>query len=109
MSDAIEHGFKEGDKVWVQDGDGKRHPGVFVGDNEAAGWFGGGPSAYVVHPRGPPGRGGLALPHHAARRVTPIRTGPQGFEVLRGRYRYPTPRTVSTGSTCAAFPSLRRR
>jgi len=39
--DAIEHGFKEGDKVWVQDGDGKRHPGVFVGDNEAA---------YVAHP-----------------------------------------------------------
>jgi len=23
---------------------------VFVGDNEASGWFGGGPSAYVVHP-----------------------------------------------------------
>jgi hypothetical protein len=43
-------GFKEGDKVWVQDADGNRHPGVFVGDNEAAGWFGGGPSAYVAHP-----------------------------------------------------------
>ncbi len=43
-------GFKEGDEVWVQDGDGNRHPGVFVGMNEAAGWFGGGPSAYVVHP-----------------------------------------------------------
>ena len=48
--DAIEHGFREGDKVWVQDGDGNRHPGVFVGDNEASGWFGGGPSAYVAHP-----------------------------------------------------------
>src|SRR4051794_11006020 len=48
--DAIEHGFREGDKVWVQDGDGKRHPGIFVGDNEASGWFGGGPSAYVAHP-----------------------------------------------------------
>jgi len=44
------HGFKEGDKVWVEDGDGRRHPGIFVGDNEASGWFGGGPSAYVVHP-----------------------------------------------------------
>ncbi len=44
------HGFKEGDKVWVEDGDGKHHPGVFVGDNEASGWFGGGPSAYVAHP-----------------------------------------------------------
>jgi hypothetical protein len=29
-----EHGFKEGDPVWVEDGDGKHHPGVFVGDNE---------------------------------------------------------------------------
>ena len=45
-----EHGFKEGDTVWVEDGDGKHHPGVFVGDNESSGWFGGGPSAYVVHP-----------------------------------------------------------
>jgi hypothetical protein len=45
-----EHGFKEGDLVWVEDGDGKHHPGVFVGNNEASGWFGGGPSAYVVHP-----------------------------------------------------------
>ena len=43
-------GFKEGDEVWVEDGDGRRHPGIFVGDNESAGWFGGGPSAYVVHP-----------------------------------------------------------
>jgi len=50
MGEATEHGFKEGDKVWVQDGGGKSHPGVFVGDNEAAGWFGGGPSAYVAHP-----------------------------------------------------------
>jgi hypothetical protein len=46
----VEHEFKEGDPVWVEDGEGKRHPGVFVGDNEAPGWFGGGPSAYVVHP-----------------------------------------------------------
>jgi hypothetical protein len=42
--------FKEGDEVWVEDANGNRHPGVFVGMNEAAGWFGGGPSAYVVHP-----------------------------------------------------------
>jgi hypothetical protein len=46
----IEHGFKEGDPVWVEDGDGRRHPGIFVGDNEGSGWFGGGPSAYVAHP-----------------------------------------------------------
>jgi hypothetical protein len=45
-----EPAFKEGEEVWVEDADGNRHPGVFVGMNEAAGWFGGGPSAYVVHP-----------------------------------------------------------
>ena len=26
------HGFKEGDLVWVEDGDGNHHPGVFVGE-----------------------------------------------------------------------------
>ena len=25
------HEFREGDKVWVEDGDGKHHPGIFVG------------------------------------------------------------------------------
>jgi hypothetical protein len=45
-----EPAFKEGEEVWVEDANGNRHPGVFVGMNEAAGWFGGGPSAYVVHP-----------------------------------------------------------
>ncbi len=49
VSDAP-HEFREGDKVWVEDGDGKHHPGIFVGNNEASGWFGGGPSAYVAHP-----------------------------------------------------------
>jgi hypothetical protein len=48
--ESIEHGFKEGDPVWVEDGEGRHHPGVFVGNNEASGWFGGGPSAYVAHP-----------------------------------------------------------
>jgi hypothetical protein len=47
-----EPAFKEGDEVWVEDANGHRHSGVFVGMNEAAGWFGGGPSAYVVHPEG---------------------------------------------------------
>jgi hypothetical protein len=46
----VEHGLKKGDKVWVEDGEGRHHPGIFVGDNESAGWFGGGPSAYVAHP-----------------------------------------------------------
>jgi hypothetical protein len=50
VSEEIDHGFTEGQPVWVEDGEGRRHPGVFVGDNESAGWFGGGPSAYVVHP-----------------------------------------------------------
>src|SRR6185437_3005600 len=47
-----EPAYKEGEEVWVQDDNGNRHSGVFVGMNEAAGWFGGGPSAYVVHPEG---------------------------------------------------------
>ena len=42
--------FREGDKVWVEDGDGNHHPGIYVGENESASWFGGGPSAYVAHP-----------------------------------------------------------
>ena len=50
MNEGGVSGFKEGDKVWVEDADGNRHSGVFVGMNEAAGWFGGGPSAYVAHP-----------------------------------------------------------
>ena len=48
--DAGQQGFTEGQKVWVEDGDGRRHPGIYVGENESASWFGGGPSAYVVHP-----------------------------------------------------------
>ena len=59
-----EPGFKEGDEVWVQDADGNRHPGVFVGMNEAAGWFGGGAERLRRPPRRPPGRGRLARPHH---------------------------------------------
>ncbi len=51
-SDAPIHGFEPGQPVWVEDADGKRHPGIFVGDNENASWFGGGPSAYVAHPEG---------------------------------------------------------
>jgi hypothetical protein len=52
VSDEPIHGFEEGQPVWVEDGEGRRHPGVFVGDNESASWFGGGPSAYVIHPEG---------------------------------------------------------
>ncbi|MGI8728324.1 MAG: hypothetical protein ACR2K6_11695 [Solirubrobacterales bacterium] len=48
--DPIEEGFSEDDAVWVEDGEGKHHPGVFVGMNEGARWFGGGPSAYIAHP-----------------------------------------------------------
>jgi hypothetical protein len=44
--------YKEGDQVWVEDIDGNRHRGVFVGMNEASGWFGGGASAYVIHAEG---------------------------------------------------------
>jgi hypothetical protein len=44
------HAFKKGDKVWVEDGEGRHHPGIYVGENESVAWFGGGASAYVVHP-----------------------------------------------------------
>jgi hypothetical protein len=48
MSEPV-HGFKQGQAVWVEDGDGKQHPGIFVGENESASWLGGGgPSAYVT-------------------------------------------------------------
>jgi hypothetical protein len=60
-------GFKEGDEVWVEDADGRRHPGVFVGMNEASGWFGGGPSAYVIHADG-----------HQAEVVSTFRITPRG-------------------------------
>jgi hypothetical protein len=77
--DAPEHGFKEGDPVWVEDGDGRHHRGVFVGDNEAAGWFGGGPSAYVVHPEA-----------HQAEVVAVYRITPRTSSVTR-RFRRPRP------------------
>ena len=50
MSEPV-HEFKEGQPVWVEDGDGKQHPGVFVGENQNASWFGGGPSAWSSTPR----------------------------------------------------------
>jgi hypothetical protein len=44
------HGFKQGQAVWVEDGDGKMHPGKFVGETESASWLGGVPRARVVDP-----------------------------------------------------------
>jgi hypothetical protein len=44
------HGFTEGQAVWVEDGEGRMHPGIFVGETESASWLGGVPSAHVVHP-----------------------------------------------------------
>ena len=47
----IEHGFQEG----IRSGSRtvrRRHRGIYVGDNEATGWFGGGPSGYVLHEQG---------------------------------------------------------
>jgi hypothetical protein len=49
MSDAA-YGFKEGQAVWVEDGDGKQHSGIFVGEAESASWFGGASCARVVDP-----------------------------------------------------------
>lgn len=42
--------FTEGQKVWVEEADGSRRPGIYVGEAETAVWFGGAPSAYVVFP-----------------------------------------------------------
>jgi hypothetical protein len=50
MSGTDEEGFKEGDPIWVMQADGSARPGVFVGEGEAAAWFGGPPSVYVVYP-----------------------------------------------------------
>ncbi len=43
-------GFKEGQAVWVEDGSGKMHLAIFVGETEGASWPGGVPSADVVDP-----------------------------------------------------------
>jgi hypothetical protein len=43
-------GFKEGQAVWVEDGDGERHPGIFIGEAESASWLGGAPCARVADP-----------------------------------------------------------
>ena len=49
MSEAA-YGFKDGQAVWVEDGDGKQHPAIFVGEAESASWLGGAPCARVVDP-----------------------------------------------------------
>lgn len=43
-------GYREGQKVWIEQSDGSLRPGVFVSDAETPGWFGGAPAAYVVYP-----------------------------------------------------------
>jgi hypothetical protein len=41
--------LREGQKVWVEQADGSRRAGIFVGEAEAS-WFGGAPGAYVAYP-----------------------------------------------------------
>lgn len=41
--------FHEGQKVYVEQGDGSQRPGIFVGEAEGS-WFGGFVGAYVVYP-----------------------------------------------------------
>jgi hypothetical protein len=43
-------GYREGQKIWVEQSDGSQRPGIFVSDAETSGWFGGAPAAYVVYP-----------------------------------------------------------
>jgi hypothetical protein len=40
---------REGQKIWVEQSDGTRRAGIFVGDAPQS-WFGGIPGAYVVYP-----------------------------------------------------------
>jgi hypothetical protein len=42
--------IQAGEAVWVEEGDQKQHPGIFVGEAESASWFGGAPCARVVDP-----------------------------------------------------------
>jgi hypothetical protein len=42
-------GFREGQRIWVEQPDGSQRTGIFVGEAEAT-WFGGAPGAYVVYP-----------------------------------------------------------
>ena len=41
--------FHEGQRIWVEQGDGSQRAGIFVGEAEQS-WFGGTPGAYVVYP-----------------------------------------------------------
>jgi hypothetical protein len=41
--------FHEGQKVWVEQSDGSQRAATFVGEVEAASWFGGAPGVYVVY------------------------------------------------------------
>jgi hypothetical protein len=41
--------FQEGQHIWIEQADGSRRAGIFVGDAPQS-WFGGGPGAYVVYP-----------------------------------------------------------
>jgi len=42
-------GFFEGQRIWIEQPDGSRRPGSFVGDAQNASWFGGQTGAYVVY------------------------------------------------------------
>lgn len=44
--------YEPGQKVWVQDGEGTSHPGIYVHRYGSIYWFGNGPSAVVLHPQG---------------------------------------------------------
>ena len=100
MSDEIEHGFKEGDKVWVEDGNGKHHPGIFVADNESLRLVRRRPQRLRRPPRGQAGRGRLDLPHHSARRVTRrfLHEG-RAQSAASGPSRWPAPSSREPGTS----------
>ena len=81
------HAFKEGDKVWVEDGEGKHHPGIYVGENESAGWFGVGRA-----PTSPTRR-------HSRRRSSPYSASPaRGVGRARARLSLLAPAAGRSGS-----------
>ena len=71
MSEAIEEGFKEGDKVWVAGRRRQAPPRDLRRQQRSRRLVRRRPQRLRRPPRGPPGRGRLDLPHHPPRRVTP--------------------------------------
>ena len=60
-------GFQEGQPIPVEQADGSRRPGSFVGDAQTQSWFGGQSGAYVVYADTHSGEEVSLIPSHRAR------------------------------------------